>query len=114
MRFLALIFVNLRRHYLRALIGVAGIGFGVAAMLTILSIVHGAIGMFERILAVDSHYLVFEKNVLSADGRMLEVRCGGMREGFVHEVMLPELRSKTGADLWHRDAYYTLNKRPEK
>lgn len=63
MRFLALVFVNLRRHKLRALIGVAGIGFGVAAMLTILAIVNGAIGMFERILAVDSHYLVFEKNV---------------------------------------------------
>jgi putative ABC transport system permease protein len=63
MRFLALVFTNLRRHRLRALIGVAGIGFGVAAMLTILSIVNGAIGMFERILAVDSHYLVFEKNV---------------------------------------------------
>lgn len=63
MRFLALVFVNLRRHYLRALIGMAGISFGVAAMLTILSIVHGAIGMFERILAVDAHYLVFEKNV---------------------------------------------------
>lgn len=63
MRFLALVFINLRRHKLRALIGVAGIGFGVAAMLTILSIVNGAIGMFERILAVDAHYLVFEKNV---------------------------------------------------
>lgn len=63
MRFLALVIVNLRRHRLRALIGVAGIGFGVAAMLTILSIVNGAISMFERILAVDSHYLVFEKNV---------------------------------------------------
>lgn len=63
MRFLALVFVNLRRHHLRAFIGVAGIGFGVAAMLTILAIVQGAIGMFERILAVDAHYLVFEKNV---------------------------------------------------
>lgn len=63
MRLLALVFVNLRRHRLRALIGVAGIGFGVAAMLTILAIVTGAIGMFERILATDSHYLVFERNV---------------------------------------------------
>ena len=63
MRFLALVFVNLHRHKLRALIGVAGISFGVAAMLTILSIVNGAIGMFERILAVDSHCLVFERNV---------------------------------------------------
>ncbi len=62
-RFLSLVPVNLRRHKLRALIGVAGIAFGVAAMLTILSIVQGAIGMFERILAVDSHHLVFEKNV---------------------------------------------------
>ena len=63
MRFLSLIFTNLRRHRLRALIGVAGIGFGVAAMLAILAIVTGAIGMFERILSSDSHYLVFERNV---------------------------------------------------
>ncbi len=32
-------------------------------MVRILSIVNGAIGMFERLLAVDSHYLVFERNV---------------------------------------------------
>lgn len=63
MRILSLVLINLRRHRLRALIGVAGIGFGVAAMLTILAIVTGAVGMFERILGEDSHYLVFEKNV---------------------------------------------------
>ncbi|MCC5024922.1 MAG: ABC transporter permease [Candidatus Synoicihabitans palmerolidicus] len=63
MRILSLVFVNLLRHRLRALIGVAGISFGVAAMLTILAIVTGAIGMFQRILSTDSHYLVFEKNV---------------------------------------------------
>ena len=63
MRLLSLVFINLRRHKLRALIGVAGIAFGVAAMLTILAIVGGAIGMFEHILVTDSQYLVFEKNV---------------------------------------------------
>lgn len=63
MRSLSLVFTNLRRHRLRALIGVAGIAFGVAAMLTILAIVNGAIGMFEHILVTDSEYLVFEKNV---------------------------------------------------
>lgn len=63
MSFLALVFVNLRRHKVRTLIGVSGISFGVAAMLTILSIVLGAIAMFERILASDSQYLVFERNV---------------------------------------------------
>lgn len=63
MRHLTLVFINLWRHRLRAAIGVAGITFGVAAMLTILAIVTGAIGMFQRILSTDSHYLVFERNV---------------------------------------------------
>lgn len=63
MKILSLVFTNLRRHRWRAVIGTAGIAFGVAAMLTILAIVTGAIGMFQRILASDSHYLVFERNV---------------------------------------------------
>ncbi len=63
LRFLGLAPTNLRRHRLRALIGVAGIAFGVAAMLSILAVVHGAIGMFERILGTDSDYLVFERRV---------------------------------------------------
>jgi putative ABC transport system permease protein len=63
LRFLGLALTNLRRHRLRACIGVAGIAFGVAAMLTILAVVHGAIGMFERILNTDSDYLVFERKV---------------------------------------------------
>ena len=63
LRFLSLVPTSLQRHRIRSLIGVAGIAFGVAAMLTILAIVTGAISMFERILANDSHYLVFERNV---------------------------------------------------
>lgn len=63
MKFTKLIVINLTRHRVRALLGAAGIAFGVAAMLTVLSIVLGAIGMFERILSNDSHYLVFERNV---------------------------------------------------
>ena len=63
MTFSALIRVNLRRHWVRTGIGIAGIAFGCAAMLTILSIVLGAIGMFERILDTDSQVLVFERDV---------------------------------------------------
>ncbi len=63
MNFTKLIILNLVRHRVRALIGSAGIAFGVAAMLTVLSIVLGAISMFERILSNDSHFLVFEKSV---------------------------------------------------
>ena len=61
--FTRLTLVNIRRHKIRTLLSVAGIGFGVAAMLTIISIVLGAIGMFQNILARESHYVVFEKNV---------------------------------------------------
>lgn len=61
--FARLILTNLRRHKIRTVISVAGIGFGVAAMLTIVSIVLGAIGMFQSILARESHCVVFEKNV---------------------------------------------------
>ncbi len=63
MHFSKLVFLSLWRHRIRAAIGSAGIAFGVAAMLSVLSVVLGAIGMFEKILSTDSQYLVFEKNV---------------------------------------------------
>lgn len=63
MNFLKLIITNLLRHRIRALFGVLGITFGVAAMLCVLAVVLGAIGMFRNILESDSQYLVFERNV---------------------------------------------------
>jgi len=55
--------LGLWRHRVRTAVGTAGIAFGVAAMLCVLSIVLGAISMFEKILSSDSQYLVFERNV---------------------------------------------------
>lgn len=49
---------------------------------------------------------------LAQDGTALELGCPGLREGFVHEFHLPPLRSTAGAQLVHRDAYYTLNQKP--
>lgn len=49
---------------------------------------------------------------LSQDGMTLELQCGGLRAGHVHEFRLPELRSKSGQKLWHREAFYTLNRLP--
>jgi putative ABC transport system permease protein len=63
MIFLKLIVTNLRRHRIRSLISVAGIAFSVAAMLTVVTILQGAIGMFSNILSSDSEVVVFEKNV---------------------------------------------------
>ena len=63
MIFLKLILTNLRRHRVRSLISVAGIAFSVAAMLTVVSVLEGAVGMFSRILSNDSEIIVFEKDV---------------------------------------------------
>jgi putative ABC transport system permease protein len=61
--FLKLIVTNLLRHRVRSLISVAGIAFSVAAMLTVVTILQGAIGMFSGILSSDSEIIVFERNV---------------------------------------------------
>ena len=58
-----LISTNLLRHRVRTVIGAAGIAFGVATMLCVVTILGGAIHMFERILSSDSEIIVFEKNV---------------------------------------------------
>ncbi|MGB8260898.1 MAG: ABC transporter permease [Terracidiphilus sp.] len=63
MIFLKLILTNLGRHRIRTLISVAGIAFSVAAMLTVVTILQGAIGMFSSILSSDSQVIVFERNV---------------------------------------------------
>lgn len=63
MIFLRLITTNLQRHRIRTLISVAGIAFSVAAMLTVVTILQGAIGMFSSILSSDSEVIVFERNV---------------------------------------------------
>ncbi|MBW4026725.1 MAG: ABC transporter permease [Acidobacteria bacterium] len=63
MIFLKLILTNLGRHRIRTLISVAGIAFSVAAMLTVVTILQGAVGMFSGLLSADSQILVFERNV---------------------------------------------------
>ncbi len=63
MIFFKLILTNLRRHRIRSTISVAGIAFSVAAMLTVVTILQGAIGMFSSILSNDSQLIVFERDV---------------------------------------------------
>jgi putative ABC transport system permease protein len=63
MIFFKLILTNLLRHRIRSFISIAGIAFSVAAMLTVVTILQGAIGMFSSILSSDSEIIVFERNV---------------------------------------------------
>ena len=48
-----------------------------------------------------------------ADGRTLDLVVEGLREGYVHELHLPEVRDQGGRGLDHSRAYYTLINRPE-
>ncbi len=63
MIFLKLIYTNLRRHRIRTFITLAGIAFSVAAMLTVVTILQGAVGMFSSLLSAGSEMVVFEKNI---------------------------------------------------
>jgi putative ABC transport system permease protein len=63
MIFLKLIVTNLLRHRIRTGISIAGIAFSVAAMLTIVTVLQGAVAMFSGLLSNDSELIVFERNV---------------------------------------------------
>jgi putative ABC transport system permease protein len=63
MIFFKLILTNLARHRIRTLMSVAGIAFSVALMLTVVTILQGAVGMFSGLLSKNSQMIVFEKNV---------------------------------------------------
>lgn len=63
MIFLRLILTNLGRHRVRTLISIAGIAFSVAAMLTVVTVLQGAVGMFSGLLSADSQLIVFERNI---------------------------------------------------
>ncbi len=63
MIFLRLILTNLGRHRVRTGVSIAGIAFSVAAMLTVVTILQGAVGMFAGLLSADSELVVFERNV---------------------------------------------------
>uniref|UniRef100_E6PXD1 Macrolide export ATP-binding/permease protein MacB n=1 Tax=mine drainage metagenome TaxID=410659 RepID=E6PXD1_9ZZZZ len=63
MIFFKLIVTNLFRHRVRTWISIAGIAFSVAAMLTVVTILQGAVGMFAGLLSTDSEVIVFERNV---------------------------------------------------
>lgn len=61
---------------------------------------------------VDAQPLELSDYRLSKDGLTLTVKCANLREGYVHEFELPRVRARDDTPLWHRDAYYTLNRIP--
>ena len=50
--------------------------------------------------------------VVSPDGRSARLRVDSLREGYIHEIRMPGVRSDAGSALLHDFAYYTLNRIP--
>lgn len=53
------------------------------------------------------------KNIeLKEDGKTVSVKIDGMRNGFIYEISLGDLRSKSQQTLLHKKGYYTVNEIP--
>ena len=51
--------------------------------------------------------------VVSDDGMRARLKIDGLREGYIHELKMPGIRSESGLPLLHDAAYYTLNQIPD-
>lgn len=49
---------------------------------------------------------------VSADKKSVRIKVEGMVRGHVHHLESKGVKSATGASLWHKDAFYTLNEIP--
>ena len=61
---------------------------------------------------IDPRDLVIRSIDVAPDARSARLIIDGLREGFVHELHLPGVRSATSEPLLHDAAYYTLNAIP--
>ncbi len=59
---------------------------------------------------VEQHHIA--KVEVAADGLSVRIALPKLREGYVHELKLPDLKNAAGATLLHDTAYYTLNQIP--
>ncbi len=50
--------------------------------------------------------------IVGSDGMTVDLLVDGLREGYVHELLVPDLTDVEGRRLDHRRAYYTLINRP--
>lgn len=61
---------------------------------------------------VDQQKGKVNKTEVAEDGLSVKLTVHGMRLGYIHQLKIPDLRSKTGEKLLHDTAYYTLNEVP--
>jgi hypothetical protein len=62
---------------------------------------------------VDEEPCPVEKAEPTADGRRVRLALGNLREGVIHEINAPGVRSAGGLPLLHDTGWYTLNRLPK-
>lgn len=61
---------------------------------------------------VDTKMVQITKAIVEDKGKKVRLVCAGLREGYVHELHMEEVKSEEGKPLEHAEAYYTLNHLP--
>jgi hypothetical protein len=62
---------------------------------------------------VETRPVTITTATLEPGGKAVVLRCEGLREGYVHEIHLPGVKSKSGRKLTHPEGFYTLNRLPK-
>lgn len=63
---------------------------------------------------VDKTAQKIEAVTVGADKKSVRLKVSGLQAGHVHHLVSGGVRSKEGGELWHKDAYYTINEFPKK
>lgn len=62
---------------------------------------------------VDQATPVIKAAKASADGKSVRLTIDGLVRGHVHQLLAPGVKSASGQNLWHPEAFYTLNEIPK-
>lgn len=62
---------------------------------------------------VDQTKQEIESVTVGADKKSVHMKVKGLQAGHVHHLQSHGVRSKSGDELWHKDAYYTINEFPK-
>jgi hypothetical protein len=61
---------------------------------------------------VDPATPVIASATVSADGKKVRLKVDGRLKGHVHHLQLANIKAASGAEMWHSQAFYTLNEIP--
>ncbi|MGX1931011.1 plastocyanin/azurin family copper-binding protein [Flagellimonas sp. 2504JD4-2] len=61
---------------------------------------------------INQEKAIIQKAEVGEDGLSVKLTIQGLRQGYIHEIKIPDLKSISGEKLLHNKGYYTLNQLP--